>query len=104
MREATALFNSGAVHFVAHYTLLNPDVIPGETRIAKNGPTWIRTRDRPVMSRWLFQLSYGPTESNPLLKDLIFYLSRENKAKILYHYFQGVALTRQILFGSWENI
>ena len=24
------------------------------------GPTWIRTRDRPVMSRWLCQLSYGP--------------------------------------------
>src|SRR5512136_2431095 len=25
------------------------------------GPTWVRTRDLPVMSRWLFQLSYGPT-------------------------------------------
>jgi hypothetical protein len=24
------------------------------------GPTWVRTRDRPVMSRWLYQLSYGP--------------------------------------------
>jgi hypothetical protein len=24
------------------------------------GPTWVRTRDQPVMSRWLFQLSYGP--------------------------------------------
>ena len=24
------------------------------------GPTWVRTRDLPVMSRWLFQLSYGP--------------------------------------------
>ncbi len=24
------------------------------------GPTWARTRDRPVMSRWLYQLSYGP--------------------------------------------
>ena len=27
------------------------------------GPTWIRTRDRPVMSRWLCQLSYGPFAS-----------------------------------------
>jgi hypothetical protein len=27
------------------------------------GPTWIRTRDPPVMSRELYQLSYGP---NPL--------------------------------------
>ena len=25
-----------------------------------DGPTWDRTRDRPVMSRWLYQLSYGP--------------------------------------------
>ena len=25
-----------------------------------NGPTWVRTRDLPVMSRWLYQLSYGP--------------------------------------------
>ena len=25
-----------------------------------NGPTWDRTRDLPVMSRWLCQLSYGP--------------------------------------------
>ena len=25
-----------------------------------DGPTWARTRDLPVMSRWLFQLSYGP--------------------------------------------
>jgi hypothetical protein len=25
-----------------------------------SGPTWVRTRDLPVMSRWLFQLSYGP--------------------------------------------
>ncbi len=24
------------------------------------GPTWPRTRDLPVMSRWLYQLSYGP--------------------------------------------
>jgi hypothetical protein len=24
------------------------------------GPTWIRTRDQPVMSRELYQLSYGP--------------------------------------------
>jgi hypothetical protein len=24
------------------------------------GPTWVRTRGLPVMSRWLFQLSYGP--------------------------------------------
>ena len=28
------------------------------------GPTWIRTRDRPVMSRWLCQLSYGPLSSH----------------------------------------
>ena len=27
---------------------------------AAGGPTWVRTRDLPVMSRWLFQLSYGP--------------------------------------------
>ncbi len=27
------------------------------------GPTWVRTRDLPVMSRWLFQLSYGPARS-----------------------------------------
>ena len=27
------------------------------------GPTWVRTRDRPVMSRWLYQLSYGPLPS-----------------------------------------
>jgi hypothetical protein len=27
---------------------------------ANGGPTWIRTRDRPVMSRELYQLSYGP--------------------------------------------
>ena len=27
---------------------------------AKDGPTWVRTRDLPVMSRWLYQLSYGP--------------------------------------------
>jgi hypothetical protein len=26
------------------------------------GPTWVRTRDLPVMSRWLFQLSYGPPQ------------------------------------------
>ena len=26
-----------------------------------DGPTWVRTRDLPVMSRWLFQLSYGPS-------------------------------------------
>src|SRR5207248_1358135 len=25
-----------------------------------DGPTWSRTRDRPVMSRLLYQLSYGP--------------------------------------------
>jgi hypothetical protein len=25
-----------------------------------SGPTWNRTRDLPVMSRWLCQLSYGP--------------------------------------------
>ena len=31
------------------------------TSAKKNGgPTWPRTRDRPVMSRWLFHLSYGP--------------------------------------------
>ena len=29
--------------------------------VRRNGPTWNRTRDRPVMSRWLCQLSYGPT-------------------------------------------
>jgi hypothetical protein len=31
------------------------------------GPTWVRTRDLPVMSRWLFQLSYGPL--SPLIID-----------------------------------
>ena len=30
------------------------------------GPTWVRTKDLPVMSRWLFQLSYGPDFSNKL--------------------------------------
>ena len=30
--------------------------------LEKNGPTWVRTRDLPVMSRWLFQLSYGPSK------------------------------------------
>src|SRR5262245_12745590 len=35
-----------------------------------NGPTWSRTRDRPVMSRLLYQLSYGPAlmASNNLRK------------------------------------
>ena len=28
--------------------------------IQTDGPTWDRTRDLPVMSRWLCQLSYGP--------------------------------------------
>src|SRR5215467_10171853 len=27
---------------------------------SRSGPTWSRTRDRPVMSRLLYQLSYGP--------------------------------------------
>ncbi len=31
--------------------------------ISNGGPTWVRTRDLPVMSRWLFQLSYGPKDS-----------------------------------------
>ncbi len=31
-----------------------------DCRVLKGGPTWPRTRDQPVMSRWLFQLSYGP--------------------------------------------
>src|SRR4030043_1637767 len=30
------------------------------TLLLLNGPTWVRTRDLPVMSRWLYQLSYGP--------------------------------------------
>ena len=34
---------------------------PSCTRSFNGGPTWVRTRDRPVMSRWLFQLSYGPS-------------------------------------------
>ena len=29
-----------------------------------SGPTWDRTRDLPVMSRWLYQLSYGPIREN----------------------------------------
>ncbi len=29
-------------------------------QVLESGPTWPRTRDLPVMSRWLFQLSYGP--------------------------------------------
>jgi hypothetical protein len=33
--------------------------------ILRSGPTWPRTRDRPVMSRWLYQLSYGPSKTNP---------------------------------------
>ena len=32
------------------------------------GPTWIRTRDQPVMSRELYQLSYGP---EPLQQELM---------------------------------
>ena len=34
------------------------------------GPTWIRTRDRPVMSRWLCQLSYGPFASTAKIRIL----------------------------------
>ena len=30
-----------------------------------DGPTWSRTRDRPVMSRLLYQLSYGPLTTLP---------------------------------------
>jgi hypothetical protein len=30
--------------------------------IFSGGPTWDRTRDLPVMSRWLYQLSYGPCQ------------------------------------------
>ena len=35
------------------------------------GPTWPRTRDLPVMSRWLFQLSYGPDHFSYFFKLLI---------------------------------
>ena len=45
------------------------------------GPTWIRTRDRPVMSRWLCQLSYGPFAST---------------SKILFIYGPQSALSREI--------
>ena len=34
------------------------------TEIFIDGPTWVRTRDLPVMSRWLFQLSYRPALKN----------------------------------------
>ena len=35
-------------------------VPPVSLPLVSGGPTWVRTRDRPVMSRWLYQLSYGP--------------------------------------------
>ncbi len=34
------------------------------------GPTWARTRDRPVMSRELYQLSYGPTRSTTFYSNM----------------------------------
>ncbi len=37
------------------------------------GPTWIRTRDQPVMSRELYQLSYGPLLINRKYTRLIYF-------------------------------
>lgn len=47
-RALTFLRNT--FHFFNHFFSL----------ILFGGPTWNRTRDLPVMSRWLYQLSYGP--------------------------------------------
>lgn len=35
---------------------------------ARSGPTWIRTKDQPVMSRPLCPLSYGPVQSRGFLR------------------------------------
>ena len=37
-----------------------PFVLQEVYMLLDGGPTWDRTRDRPVMSRKLYQLSYGP--------------------------------------------
>ena len=47
------------------------------------GPTWIRTRDRPVMSRWLCQLSYGPFASTAKIRILFNDAYRRNFVYIL---------------------
>ncbi len=76
------------MHFISYF-LIRPHIVsfrfePAGTRTFKKtrspggGPTWIRTRDRPVMSRWLCQLSYGPVNpSKPACKSHLL-VSRQN--------------------------
>ena len=42
-------------------------------RFLVGGPTRIRTWDQPVMSRWLYQLSYRPVVAN---KRLVYVLTK----------------------------
>jgi hypothetical protein len=58
-----------------HYSIIIKEKNGGlkKVRNKNGGPTWNRTRDRPVMSRWLCQLSYGPTGHIKII-----YLTSEN--------------------------
>ena len=79
------------------------ELAPGHTRILRYGPTWDRTRDLPVMSRWLCQLSYGPTA--------LFFPSRygifEPKAAISFFCkpqpVMGHRLQKRSRLGSWPQ-
>ena len=53
------VFLSPAIRLPEQYTLIYP-FSPAEKTVFNGGPTRTRTWDLPVMSRWLYQLSYGP--------------------------------------------
>ena len=58
------------------------------------GPTWIRTRDRPVMSRELYQLSYGP-----LHRKFSFYINKTVSSTSKKHQNSPVVFLRGNLGG-----